>query len=112
MANYDGIDGFVFNDVEYIALTHSPVGPIARDLVRRGIRIEAAAKGFATGQGGGPRVRTGRLRSSIAWALGEDSISVFVDIGTNVEYGKFVELGTVHARPYPYLRPALPAGFV
>lgn len=105
-------DKIVWNEAEYLSLTRSPSGGVARDLARRGVRIEAAAKSFATGQGGGPHVRTGRLRSSISWALGEDGLGLFVDVGTNVEYAAYVELGTSRARPYPYLRPALRAGIV
>jgi phage gpG-like protein len=84
-------------------------GPVAADLGRRAIRVEAAAKNFATGYGGGPHVRTGRLRSSISWVLGKDAEGLFADVGSNVEYAGFVELGTRKMRPYPYLRPALPA---
>ena len=84
-------------------------GGVANDLLRRGIRVQAAAKNFATGHGGGPRVRTGRLRSSISTALGRDPEGLFCDVGTNVEYGGFVELGTRFMRARPYLRPALPA---
>lgn len=84
-------------------------GPVALDLSRRAIRVESAAKNFATGYGGGPHVRTGRLRSSISWVLGHDAEGLFADVGSNVEYAGFVELGTRKMRPYPYLRPALPA---
>lgn len=107
-----GWSGLEFNPGEFLELTRGPHGPIARDLARRGILVEAAAKNFATGNNGGPRVRTNRLRSSITWALGEDSLGLHVDIGTNVEYAAYVELGTVRAKPYPYLRPALPAGLI
>ena len=103
-------DKLVWNQVNYERFTRGKTGPIGRDLARRGILIEAAAKNFASGNNGGPRVRTNRLRSSISWALGEDEISMFVDVGTNVEYGGYVELGTRRAKAYPYLRPALPAG--
>lgn len=105
-------DKLVWNSVEFLELTRGHHGPVARDLARRGIRIESAAKSYATGQGDGPSVRTGRLRSSISWALGEDGLGLFVDVGTNVEYGAYVELGTKFMRPYPYLRPALRAGIV
>jgi phage gpG-like protein len=110
MPPFPASDKLVFNEAEYLKLTRSPEGAVARDLARRGIRIEAAAKNFATGVGGGPRVRTGRLRSSISWALGEDGLGLFVDVGSNVEYAAYVELGTSRAKPYPYLRPALAAG--
>lgn len=101
-----------WNAGEYLRLTRGPTGAVARDLSRRGVRIEAAAKNFASGNSGGPRVRTGRLRSSISWALGEDALSLYVDVGTNVEYAAYVELGTSRAKPYPYLRPALRAGIL
>lgn len=81
---------------------------IRLDLVQRAIRVEAAAKQNATGRPG-PNVITGRLRASITWALGEDEISPYVDIGSNVHYAPFVELGTSRAPAYPFLRPALDA---
>jgi phage gpG-like protein len=107
---------------------------VAKELARRAIRVETAAKQFATGQGGGPHVRTGRLRSSISWRLGLDGQGLYAQIGSNVEYAAYVELGTdpheirprarqalfwegaAHpvrvvfhpgTRPHPYLRPAL-----
>ena len=109
-------------------------GPVVQDLIKRALRVEAAAKTLATGTGGGPQVRTGRLRSSIGYRVGNDSLSPYVDIGTAVEYAPYVELGhnnRAHAypivtpggrytgefgyvsnrptRPYPLLRPALAA---
>lgn len=113
-----------FNEAEYKALLQ---GPIVQDLVRRAIRVEAAAKTNATRRPG-PNVITGRLRSSITWRIGNDSQGPYVDIGTNVEYAPYVEFGhrnTPHAypkrgggvgwvgsrptRPYPFLLPALEA---
>lgn len=81
---------------------------VVADLVKRAIRVEAAAKQNATGRPG-PRVRTGRLRSSITWELGGDEQSPYVDIGSNVAYAPYVELGTSRMPAYPYLRPALEA---
>ena len=72
-----------------------------------------------------PNVDTGRLRNSITYATktshssgqapAEPSDYAMmgavtegeVVIGTNVEYGPFVEMGTSRSRPYPFLRPAL-----
>ncbi len=90
-------------------------GDIALDLLRRGIRVETAAKLNATGReygdgSRGPRVRTGRLRSSITHELGRDVRSLFIDIGTNVVYGRYLELGLRNGRTYPFMGPALPAG--
>lgn len=48
-------------------------------------------------------VDSGRLRSSITW----DSDETGAVVGTNVEYAPFVELGTIHQRPQPYLVPGL-----
>jgi phage gpG-like protein len=109
-------------------------GPLVADLVKRAIRVEAAAKRNATGEGEGPRVRTGRLRASIGYRIGADSVSPYVDIGTSVHYAPFVEFGhnnRAHAypiytpggkftgrfgyvtnkptRPFPFLRPAAEA---
>lgn len=80
----------------------------ARDLALRAIRVESAAKVNASGRPG-PNVRTGRLRASISWRLGEDALGLYADVGSNVEYAGFVELGTDRAPAYPYLRPALEA---
>ena len=108
----------------------SPEGAVGRDLARRAVAVESAAKVNASGRPG-PNVQTGRLRSSITWAFGADAIGLYVDIGTNVEYAPYVELGhpnTAHVyptrdggfgyvsdrptRPYPFLRPALSAGAI
>lgn len=80
-----------------------PNGPVARDLARRGAQVETAAKRLAP-------VDTGRLRASIVSALGEDGRGLFVDIGTDVTYAPYVELGTARQAAQPYLRPALRAG--
>lgn len=76
-----------------------------------------------------PAVDTGRLRDSITtnWTQSGRSIAptgpraeltdgvyqppaepqrFTVVVGTNVEYGKFLELGTRHIAPRPWLRPA------
>lgn len=71
---------------------------------------------------GGTPVDTGRLRNSIAWATasqggggtdapsggGADDHAVI--IGTNVEYGEFVEEGTSKRKPAHMLRNALTDG--
>lgn len=95
-------------------------GPVARDLARRAIQVESAAKRIAsepprdgpnTGSepGRGPAVRTGRLRGSITWRLGHDTLGPYADIGSAVFYAPFVELGTTHMQARPFLVPALQA---
>lgn len=49
-------------------------------------------------------VDTGRLRNSVTHAVDAGERAVY--IGTNVEYGPYVELGTRHAAAQPFLRPA------
>ena len=51
-------------------------------------------------------VYTGRLRNSITHTLDIRGASGDVYIGTNVEYGKWVENGTSRQKPHPYLKPA------
>jgi len=80
--------------------------------------ILGQAMQFASGN-----VRTGRLRGSLTFALqdqqskpqspaggkdiiGKPSVNDEVWIGTNVEYGPYVEYGTRRSKAYPYLRPA------
>lgn len=126
----------VFNDAALVRLLESPQGPVAADLLRRAVNVESQAKLNATGQNGGPRVRTGRLRASIRHQLLVDGRGLVAVIGSNVEYARYVEEGTephrivpvrkkaLHwkgakhpvlavnhpgSRPYPYLRPALAA---
>lgn len=68
---------------------------VARGLWRIGAEAEAYAKVLCP-------VDTGRLRSSITHT--NDGKAAY--IGTNVEYGKYVELGTKHHKAQPFLRPA------
>ena len=50
-------------------------------------------------------VRTGRLRNSITYGVDTSEPAVYV--GTNVEYGPFVELGTSKMAARPFLKPAV-----
>lgn len=108
----------VQHDQALRALFHNQHGGVARDLARRAIRVQNHAKLNATGrsvagarnpEGRGPRVDTGRLRSSIAWGIFSDSKGVFARVGTNVEYGLYLETGLRNGATYPFLVPALPA---
>lgn len=59
-------------------------------------KMENDAKAFSP-------VDTGRLRNSI----GKRKVSFAEwEVGTNVEYAREVEFGTMRKRPKPYLRPA------
>lgn len=72
-------------------------------LVRGMEKIGLVAEGYAKKL---CPVDTGRLRNSITHYLDESDKSVY--IGTNVEYGKYVELGTSHPKreAKEFLRPA------
>ena len=70
---------------------------IAKALVMIGQQAEDNAKAVCP-------TRTGRLKNSITNAIDTEANAVF--IGTNVEYGPHVELGTSRRHPHPYLKPA------
>lgn len=72
-----------------------------RAAIKRGLEmVGMAAEGHAKAK---CPVDTGRLRNSITHtALGDDVEA----IGTNVEYGRYVELGTSRQEAQPFLRPA------
>ena len=93
-----------------------------------GIEAENAAKEIITEKGA---VDTGRLRASITYAIAgekaaretyqDDNGKTYdvdgkapkrngeagVLIGTNVDYGKYVELGTTKMKERPFLKPAI-----
>ena len=57
-------------------------------------------------------VDTGRLRGSITNEVRKIAGAVLEGrVGTNVNYAKYVELGTSRQDPQPYLRPALRNNF-
>lgn len=70
---------------------------IAAALEEVGLAAEGYAKAACP-------VDTGRLRNSITHVARPDEKAVY--IGTNVEYAPDVELGTVHHKAQPYLKPA------
>lgn len=54
-----------------------------------------------------PQVQTGRLRASIIHQIVGERNSITAEIGTNVEYSKYLEFGTSRHPPYPWLYPAI-----
>lgn len=81
-------------------------GPVGHMLSRVGVKFESRAKYYASGNDGGPNVRSGRFRSSLTWVLGEDGGGAYVDLGSNVEYAVFLELGTRFMDARPSIVPA------
>ncbi len=54
-----------------------------------------------------PQVQTGRLRASIIHQVIFEDGNPVAEIGTNVYYSKYLEFGTSHNSPYPWLFPAV-----
>lgn len=115
------VGGFVPLEAGLHTLLASRSGPVGRDLERRLIACVSLAKVYATGaptplatnpHGRGPQVRTGRLRSSIAYEIEETGGGLVGRYGTNVRYGLFLETGLRNGSTYPFLRPAISAAFV
>ena len=50
-----------------------------------------------------PQVQTGRLRSSITHQVTSEGNEIVIEIGTNVDYGKYLDFGTAKMPPYPWL---------
>ena len=119
MAAFGPEDRLVIDEDALKRYLDSPDGPVFADLMRRGQNVETAAKLNASGaqvagainpEGRGPRVRSGRLRSSISHRPGRDAQGAYVDVGTAVFYGRILERGELPGgRKYPFLVPALPA---
>src|SRR5262245_40964060 len=74
------------------ALLTSPQSGVAKDLLRRGKKVETAAKKEL--QNAPRRVNTGLLRSSINTQLITVGGKLAVRVGTNVYYAIFVHDGT------------------
>lgn len=114
-------EAFVPNEAGFAFLLNAAGGPVGRDLERRLVNCVNLAKTYATGeptplatnpQGRGPRVRTGRLRSSITYEITHDAGGLVGKYGTNVPYGYWLETGLRNGVTYPFLRPAISAAFV
>ena len=82
------------------ALLESPQGDVARDITRRTLKVERAAKRLAP-------VDTGRLRSSITHTVEADGQGVVGIVGSDVEYAPHQEFGTRYQPGTPFLLPAL-----
>lgn len=70
-----------------------------RALTRMGLQAERYAKEALTRQ---KAVDTSRLRDSVAFAVDGSTVAV----GTNVEYGVYIEYGTKKMAKRPFIKPA------
>src|SRR6185369_1835637 len=86
------------------AIYASPQGAAVKDLFKRGLRVESAAKKNL--QEFPQRVDTGRLRSDIHTELIAVQGKYTVRVGTNVYYALFVHDGTgIYAPRHQLIRP-------
>jgi len=76
---------------------------LQKGLAKAGLIVERQAKINVSQTTGHPKVQTGRLRSSIAHEVSPSEVV----IGTNVNYGKYLEHGTSKMPPYPWLFPSV-----
>lgn len=86
----------VLNPAQVAYILHSPAGPVARDLIKRGIRVQNRARRNLSGNtGSGPkRVDTGLLRASIATQLRTDGFELAMRVGSGVRYARWIHDGT------------------
>lgn len=112
---------FVAREAGFQLVLNARSGPVGRDLERRLINCVSLAKVYASGaptalatnpHGRGPRVRTNRLRSSIAYEIESTPLGLVGKYGTNVEYGRYLETGLRNGATYPFLVPAISAALV
>lgn len=80
-----------------------PGGTVVRAVKTGRKRIYGA---FPSRPGESPHKQTGRLRASVTWELVR-LWSWVARVGTNVEYGKHLELGTRFIAPRPWLEVSL-----
>ncbi len=74
--------------------------------IRAGHKGETVYGAARSKPGEPPRKQTGRLRAAVASEIDESTLTARV--GTNVKYGKYLELGTKRGiLPRPWLRRAL-----
>lgn len=85
-----------FNKAVEEKILTSPVGGVAKDLLKRGVRVQSRARRNLSGvTGSGPRrVNTGLLRASITVKLIPQPKDLAVRVGTDVVYARWVHDGT------------------
>lgn len=85
-----------FNTLQLNFMTQSPQGGVAKDMLKRGARVQTRARRNLGGStGSGPRrINTGHLRASISLQLEIKPAWVTVRVGTGVSYARYVHDGT------------------
>ena len=98
----------VFNQVQLEKILISSAGGVAKDLLKRGVRVQSRARRNLSGvTGSGPRrVNTGHLRASIGVNLVMHTTDLAVRVGTNVFYAIYVHNGTgLYGPKHAVIRP-------
>jgi hypothetical protein len=97
----------VVNHAQLQYILSSPTGPVAKDLLKRGARVESRAKRNLAGIGGRPkRIDTGHLRASIGTNLIVRPDGMAVRVGTGVFYALYVHDGTgLYGPKHTVIRP-------
>lgn len=73
----------------------SPTGPVAKDMLRRGLKVESAAKRNLGGASGKPRrINNGHLRSDVRARLVIVGGAPAARIGSGLRYARWVHDGT------------------
>lgn len=72
---------------------------VKQAVTQNALEMEAKAKNLVP-------VDTGHLRRSISTEVKETSNSISAEVGTNVEYGIYVEFGTSTQPEQPFMNPA------
>lgn len=97
----------VFNEAKLQQITKSPVGAVAKDLLKRGARVASRAKRNLAGAAGAPRrINTGHLRNSVGFNLIVRPDGLAVRVGTGVYYALYVHDGTgIYGPKHALIRP-------
>ena len=83
---------------------------LEKSMEKVGAVVERQAKeNVSQSPPGHPQVQTGRLRASIIHQVSTEGDEIVAEIGTNVIYSKWLEFGSSHNPPYPFLFPAVEA---
>lgn len=96
-----------FNEAQFQFITKSPAGAVAKDLIKRGKRVESRAKRNLAGGNGRPRrIDTGHLRASISTNLIMRPEGLAVHVGSNLRYATWVHDGTgLYGPKHTVIRP-------
>lgn len=77
------------------AQLRSPAGGLARDMLRRGLKVESAAKRNLAGANGRPkRIDTGQTRASVGTRMVTYKSFPAARIGTRLRRGRWIHDGT------------------